>query len=133
MDPHRLAEARSLAYHRVIAERLAADATLRARARARVASWRTTGEVHLTYVAAWEQALASSTDDLARLLTDPGEEARTLRQSSPFAGALSPRERWAIWREVGERAREQARTAAPLTPRTAARAPASAASPPREP
>ena len=39
MDPHRLAEHRSRAYHRIVAERLGADPTVLERARARVAEW----------------------------------------------------------------------------------------------
>jgi len=35
----------------------------------------------------------------------PGEDADELRQSSPFAGVLSARERWALWRAVGEEVR----------------------------
>jgi hypothetical protein len=33
---------------------------------------------------------------------DRSELAIELRQSSPFAGALNPQERWEIWRRVGE-------------------------------
>jgi hypothetical protein len=31
---------------------------------------------------------------------DESEEARALRQVTPFAGAIDPRTRWRIWREV---------------------------------
>jgi len=34
---------------------------------------------------------------------DPGEHARELRQSTPFAGIIPPRQRWRIWRETSER------------------------------
>jgi hypothetical protein len=33
-------------------------------------------------------------------LIDESERAKTLRQSTPFAGYISPQERWAIWRTV---------------------------------
>jgi hypothetical protein len=42
--------------------------------------------------------LARRVEAIAAFLADRGETARELRQSSPFAGALSARERWAIWR-----------------------------------
>ena len=45
------------------------------------------------------------TPEIGAFLTDDGEHATELRQSTPFAGALDPRERWRIWREVGNRAR----------------------------
>jgi hypothetical protein len=38
-----------------------------------------------------------------RLLVDDDEEARSLRQATPFAGALKPRERWRIWDEERRR------------------------------
>jgi hypothetical protein len=36
-------------------------------------------------------------------LVERSELADELRQSSPFAGALRPQERWRIWRETRER------------------------------
>jgi hypothetical protein len=99
MEPHRLAEARSLAYHRVVAERLAGDGALLERARARVREWlRARPAPH--YALAWDAVLARPVADIAAFLCDDGEHARELRQSTPFAGALSPRERWALWRSV---------------------------------
>jgi hypothetical protein len=40
---------------------------------------------------------------VAAFLVERGELADELRQSSPFAGALKPQERWRIWRETRER------------------------------
>lgn len=100
VDPHRLAEQRSLAIHGHIARRLAREPGLLEAARRRVAGWLEDRSVHPAYAGAWARALAGPLEDLVRLLTDPGEEARALRQCSPFAGAVEPRERWRIWREV---------------------------------
>jgi hypothetical protein len=36
------------------------------------------------------------------VLTERSERAAELRQSSPFAGVLSPAERWHIWRLTRE-------------------------------
>jgi hypothetical protein len=91
-------ERRSLAYHRAVAERLATDASLLARARNRVAEWEQTGAVHHDYVQAWGRALRGSAAEVASRLIDESEQGAALRQVSPFAGALTPRERWAIWR-----------------------------------
>ena len=102
MDGHRLAEARSIALHRAVAEKLRADPRLLARARARVAEWRISGAVMMPYVEGWERMLALDLDALCSMLADPGENARALRQVSPFAGAVPPRERWRIWRTVRE-------------------------------
>lgn len=102
MEPHRLAEQRSLAYHRAIAVRLVREPALLARARTKVAAWRAEGRSPF-YARAWEQLLSGPTETLAQFLVADTEEARALRQATPFAGALEPRERWRIWKEVGER------------------------------
>ncbi|HVS01238.1 MAG TPA: hypothetical protein VMT16_00565, partial [Thermoanaerobaculia bacterium] len=55
------------------------------------------------YALAWQQALSLPLADLLALLVDPGEPARAMRQVSPFAGILDPRERWEILRRCGMR------------------------------
>jgi hypothetical protein len=52
-------------------------------------------------VRAWDAVLRRPLHEVAAFLVDEGEEATELRQSTPFAGALPPRERWQIWRKVG--------------------------------
>ncbi|MCC6521484.1 MAG: hypothetical protein IT373_02375 [Polyangiaceae bacterium] len=102
---HDLAEERSLALHRAVAAKLRAGAEgarLWARARERVAGWRGSPLVAAPYVEAWQAWLARDLEELCLLLVAPGEHARALRQVSPFAGALDARERWRIWRSVGE-------------------------------
>jgi hypothetical protein len=100
VDPHRLAEARSLAMHREIAERLRQDPSRVDAARARVAMWRDRGEPHVHYVEAWDELLALPMDQLCTELCADDERARAMRQVSPFAGVLGPRERWRIHRET---------------------------------
>lgn len=47
----------------------------------------------------WRTILSmSSLEELRELLTEESERARRVRQSSPFAGVLSPEERRAIFR-----------------------------------
>ncbi len=104
-DPHRLAEERSIAYHRVIAERLVRDPSLLDAARARVRGWLTAPQPVPAYASAWNEILGQEVTAIAAFLADPGERARELRQSSPFAGYLSPRERWQLWYETRETAR----------------------------
>lgn len=99
MDGHRTAERRSLAYHQAIAVRLQSDTTLVDRARARVESWRGT-ETHPRWVEAWSALLDRPLPELCRALVDPGEQMIALRQSTPFAGALDPKARWALWSQV---------------------------------
>jgi hypothetical protein len=52
-------------------------------------------------VAAWSAVLSGPLGEIVAVLTDPGERASDLRQCSPFAGALEPRERWRILRDAG--------------------------------
>ena len=47
----------------------------------------------------WLPLLDLPWDEVRRILLDPSEEGRRLRQSSPFCGILDPRARWAIYRE----------------------------------
>lgn len=103
MDPHRLAEERSIALHAAIVQRLRSNPAILERARARVQAWRRSGTIHPAYAEAWIALLSQRTEELCAALVDPSEEARAMRQSSPFAGALDSRTRWAIWREVRAR------------------------------
>lgn len=95
MDPHRLAEERSIAMHAAIAARM--TEAIRARALERIR----TGDLATPYRVAWEAWLALPLDELREKLIHPGEHARALRQVTPFAGVLGPRERWQIRRSVG--------------------------------
>lgn len=104
MDPHRLAEARSLAYHRVIAARLVARPELVEGARARMVEWGERRTLSNEYVRRWLALLDGPRERLLELLVEDSEDARALRQSSPFAGVLDPRERRAIHRRVRESA-----------------------------
>lgn len=103
MDPHRLAEERSVAYHRAIAERLRRQPEVLENARRRVRAWLAAGDGAPFYARKWAEVLAGDPSSIAAFLVERSELADELRQSSPFAGALRPRERWQIWRETRER------------------------------
>ncbi len=102
MDLHRLDEERSIAYHRVIAERFPAQPEILANARRRVESWLLETTAAPFYALKWAEVLARDETSIARFLTERSELANELRQSTPFAGALKPQERWKIWRETRE-------------------------------
>lgn len=95
------AEARSIALHRAIAERLVQEPDpVLERARRNLATLRS---VHADgsadhWLDAWADLLDGPVDALVATLTDPGDTAHELRQNTPFAGVLSPRERWAVYR-----------------------------------
>ena len=104
MDLHHLAEERSIAYHRVIAARILENPSILERARARVRTWLATTIPPPPYARAWEVILSRPQPEILAFLVDAGARARELRQSTPFAGVLAPRERLAIWRAVRARA-----------------------------
>ena len=103
MDLHRLGEERSVAYHGAIAERLRDHPEILENARQRVQEWLVSRERDRFYVRKWEEILSRDVSAVAAFLVDRSELATELRQSSPFAGALRPQERWKIWRETRER------------------------------
>lgn len=49
-------------------------------------------------VAEWHGILKREWSEIRRVLLDPSEEGTRLRQNSPFAGVLPPRQRWDIYR-----------------------------------
>ena len=97
-DGHATAERRSLAYHQVVARRL--DEGLRDRARRTLERWSAAGRIAEPYARRWRALLELPLDELSAAITADDDEARALRQCSPFAGVLAPAERWAIVREV---------------------------------
>lgn len=103
MDPHRLAEERSVAYHRAIAERLRREPEILEKARQRAQGWLASADETPFYARKWAEVLASDTPAIAAFLVERSELADELRQSSPFAGALRPVERWKIWRETRQK------------------------------
>jgi hypothetical protein len=95
---HRVLEARSLALHCLIAQKIMADPSLIDIARRNVAAWRkkVVGAEPL-YLAEWQRILARPWPQVAGLITEQSENATRLRQSSPFAGVLSTAERRRIY------------------------------------
>lgn len=100
---HRLAELQALAYHRLVAERL--DEDLVADAGRRLARWRASGRIHPSWADTWEEILAKPIPMIARAIAADTKKARALRQTSPFAGALTEQERSRLVRAVRERGR----------------------------
>ena len=84
--------------HAEVAARLRSDPAILRMAQRRVRGWRQDGSVHAEYVAAWQALLGRGARHVAEALETDSERMRDLRQVSPFAGVLAPRERWTIWR-----------------------------------
>jgi hypothetical protein len=99
---HRLIEARSLAMHCLIARKIAADPALLGLARRYLAAWlaRYRGGPPRA-LEEWREILERPWPEIAALITDPGESAARLRQSSPFAGVLTQPERQRVYEAFG--------------------------------
>jgi hypothetical protein len=97
-DGHGRASARSLAYHRTVAQRLRRPMV--DEARHVLSRWRAQGRIDRRYAAEWEEVLGRPMADIRRTLVDESPEADDLRQNSPFAGMLSEAERRRIISEV---------------------------------
>lgn len=98
MDPHRRAQERSLVAHRLIATRLLEDPAVVERAKARLERWTREGRIHPEWSSRWNALLERPPQDIADFLVDPAQS--DLRQTSPFAGEIDPRQRWKVWRSV---------------------------------
>jgi len=95
---HRVIEARSLAMHCLIAQKIGADSRLLDVARRNLSAWRARyGASPPRALEEWRAILGRPWPEIARLITDPGEAAARLRQSSPFAGVLTAAERRRVY------------------------------------
>lgn len=97
MRSHEWIDRRSLALHEAIADKIAAQPALLDVARSNLRRWMTS--TPSPALGEWAELLESGTlEALLAVLRSPSEDATRLRQSSPFAGLLTPQERLAILR-----------------------------------
>jgi hypothetical protein len=97
---HEWIDQRSLALHEAVAARLEADPTLLDVARANLQRWLVT--TPRPALLEWQQLLdVTPLPQLLTLLRSTGDRAARLRQSSPFAGLLTPEERQSILDRYG--------------------------------
>jgi hypothetical protein len=92
----------SLAYHRLVAERL--DDRILGDARQRLRRWRRDGRIDPRWAEEWDRILSMPLLGIAKAISADSPKARELRQSSPFAGVLTPQERQRLVRAVEDRA-----------------------------
>ncbi len=95
---HRVLDARSLAMHCRISRKIDQNTELLERARRNLRRWsETVSEPLPEYIKEWQEILDQPWPDIAVFITSFSDEAVRLRQSSPFAGVLTPRERKQIY------------------------------------
>jgi hypothetical protein len=88
---HRDVELQSLAYHRLVAERLTPD--LLERSSRQLDRWERTGRIHQKWADEWRGVLEKPLGDIRKVLRSNSVRARELRQTSPFVGLLTEQER----------------------------------------
>lgn len=95
---HRIIEARSLAMHCLAAQKIMLDLALLDRVRGTLNAWRAHyGKDAPRALDEWAAILRRPWPQIAAFITDPGERATRLRQSTPFAGVLRARERERVY------------------------------------
>lgn len=103
MPSHEHLDERSLAMHRLVAEKLRREPALFDRVRQTLARWRVqVAPATQPYVRAWEAVVAEGLEAALAVATERSQRAAALRQSSPFAAVLTPSERFAFlkaWRQ----------------------------------
>ncbi len=99
---HHLREAQSLAMHRRIAALIESDPeSVLGKARSNLDGWlqRHQGSATEVVFREWLDVMSRmSPSEIATFIVSGSEQAIRMRQSSPFAGVLTPREVWAIKR-----------------------------------
>jgi hypothetical protein len=88
---HRQPRLRSLAYHRVLSQRL--NAQMLADARQVLTGWEIERRIAPLYAEQWKELLTKPVAEIRHAIGADTEYMADLRQSSPFAGMLSERER----------------------------------------
>jgi hypothetical protein len=94
---HQRIDQRSLALHRAIADKLRADPWLLAIAFDNLDRWSRQNGRSQWYLDAWRATLKRPLDEVLLLMVEESEKMTAMRQATPFAGILTPRERWAIY------------------------------------
>jgi hypothetical protein len=87
-----------LAAHRAMARKIRRQPTLFNRARRNIARWERSNRGCPQPLREWKEILRDNpVNTVLRIMTRPDEEGNRLRQSSPFCGILTEREREAVW------------------------------------
>src|SRR5262245_44469156 len=94
---HQRVERRSLALHRAIAAKLRVQPQLLQIAHDNIERWSRKRPRSLPYLETWREILTRPLPEVLELLQEDSARMTELRQSTPFAGVLDPRERWRVY------------------------------------
>ena len=98
MRTHGAIDNRSLALARAIAAKIDADPAHSGLERARAVCRRWYAKEPTETYREWLVILSKPWSEVRKVLVDESELGQRLRQSAPFCGILTPRERWDIYR-----------------------------------
>ncbi len=104
MKTHALIDQRSLALARIIVAKIDEDPNRTGLVQARERCRRWYEEREAPAHREWLEILDRPWRQVRDMLLDESESGQRLRQSTPFCGVLTPRERWAIYKDWSERA-----------------------------
>ena len=95
---HQYLDLVDLMAHRAMARKIRRQPRLFNRARRNIARWEKTNGGCSSPLREWKRILdQNDMETVLRIITRADEEGNRLRQSSPFCGILTARERKAIW------------------------------------
>lgn len=96
---HQQLDARSLALHRLIVDKIRRNPVLFERVGQTLERWRPiTPTGTLPYLDEWQRLVEQGMDHCLEFATEDSQHAATLRQSSPFTGILTHQERFAFFK-----------------------------------
>jgi hypothetical protein len=99
MPTHQELDQRSLALHRLVADKMRHDAALLEKAKSILARWyETTSPRTHVYLFQWQQLFEQGLDVCLAAATEDSEYAAALRQASPLACLLTNQERFAFFK-----------------------------------
>jgi hypothetical protein len=97
MHTHQEIDQRSLALHRLVAAKVRGDFSLMAKAAQILQRWRTTVSPRtFVYLDEWQRLIDQGPEACLAVAVEDSERAAALRQSSPLACLLTPKERFAF-------------------------------------
>ncbi|MHB1773380.1 MAG: hypothetical protein ACYCST_16900 [Acidimicrobiales bacterium] len=101
-DHIRLVDEISVRQHRLVAEKLLADPdAVMAKASDFMRRWVARSDpLEIPWIERWQDLLAGPIDRLVEVLRSDDPADYGLHATCPFAGVLTPEERWAFYREV---------------------------------
>src|ERR1700683_3909012 len=103
---HQRLDRRSLALHRAIAGKLRADPALIAIAHENLDRWSLARGRSQPYWDAWREILSHPLPYVLERMVEDSERMTAMRQATPVAGVLGPKERCAIYEQFEQKARE---------------------------